>query len=183
MSRLLLWGIGIARVIGVTLFIGLDPLTAYLINGALDAIDGPIYKHVVRLPSVKAQLIDKALDLWLYSCAYLFLPSLPQLDQNFLTATFLLRLIGQFIFFATKDRRVLLYFPNFFEVTFVYIFLLQKFEVLLANNLVPLLLLYLGKIAHEYVLHHKEITIFDHLLIPGLQHFQKKRRSYRISRR
>ena len=183
MSGLVLWGIILIRVLGVGLFISLDPLIAYLINGMLDAVDGPIYKHLIKLPPVKAQLIDKALDLWLYCWAYLLLPSLPSFAMHFLTATFLLRLVGQFCFFATKNRRVLLYFPNFFEVTFLYVLFLERLGSNLTDNLIPLIGLYLGKIAHEYILHHKEITIFDHVLIPGLHLFQKKRRTYRASKR
>lgn len=182
-SIFLLWSTIVIRSLGVILFVYIDPLFAYLSNGLLDALDGPIYKHVVQLQPVKAQLLDKSLDLWLYCAAYFFLPALPSFTLHFLTTTFLLRLIGQFIFFATKDRKVLLYFPNFFEVTYVYVLVFQKLNLNFTHHYWLLGLLYLAKIAHEYILHHKEITIFDHLIIPSMQLLYKKSRTQRASKR
>lgn len=81
------WGVLLTRIIGVGLFFLTDPLTAYLINAILDALDGPLYKHVIHLPAIKAQIFDKALDLWLYCFAYITLPELSPMAMQLLTAT------------------------------------------------------------------------------------------------
>jgi len=135
------------------------------------------------LDPTRAQVIDKALDLWFYCIAYAALPLLPPSSMNFLTATFILRLVGQLVFFATKDRRVLLFFPNFFEVTFLFVFILKGIDGNFAEYLPLLGVLYVGKIVHEYVLHHKEITIFDHLLVPGMQLVRRKHHARRANKR
>ncbi len=161
------------RIIGVGAFLFLHPFIAYLLNAFLDMADGPIYKHFLKINPQKAQLIDKILDLWLYTTAIIF-----SLFSNYLLPItyyllflYLYRLIGQIVYFVTRNKRLLVYFPNFFENFFFFFTFLDLISAShLARNplfLYPsIVILVGGKIAHEISLHRRNETCFDNIILP-----------------
>jgi len=192
--------ITLIRIIGVGAFLFIHPFWAYLINALLDMADGPIYKHFIKVDTKKAQLQDKVLDLWLYTTAiFTIFNTYPGLASGspraghlsfsakggwasgptyFLLFLYLYRLAGQIVFFITKNKRLLVYFPNFFENFF---FFFTFLDLISANYLLekPLfmypsvILLITGKIAHEVSLHCRNETVFDNIILPFFR--QQKR--------
>jgi len=179
-KQIILYLTSAIRIIGVGTFLVIHPFLAYLVNAVLDMADGPIHKHILKIDPPKAQLIDKILDLWLYTTAITF-----SLSSNYLLPItyyllflYFYRLIGQCVYFITRNKRLLVYFPNFFENFFFFFTLL---DLISANYLLekPLfmypsvILLITGKIAHEVSLHRRNETVFDNIILPFFR--QQKR--------
>ena len=67
------------------------------------------------------QKIDKALDFYWYTIALLF--GLQTEFWQFFVVLFVIRLVGEILFYIKGDRKIFLYFPNIFENFFIiYIF-------------------------------------------------------------
>jgi hypothetical protein len=164
-KQIILYLTSAIRIIGVGTFLVIHPFLAYLINAFLDMADGPIHKHILKIDPPKAQLIDKILDLWLYTTAIFTIFNI------FLLIFYLYRLAGQIVYFISRNKRLLVYFPNFFENFFLFFTLL---DLISANYLLekPLfmypsvILLIMGKIAHEVSLHRRNETVFDNIILP-----------------
>jgi hypothetical protein len=94
------------------------PFAAGWTNFILDALDGDL---LVPLGLVKPayEVVDKAAD-WV---TYVFMVAAAWRGRwpirRWLAALFVLRSVGQLLFFATGDERVFLLFPNFLEPIFL----------------------------------------------------------------
>ena len=159
----------IVRILAAPIaFTILSPFPAYLINTIFDGCDGPIYKHILKLDPEKAQRRDKLLDLWLYTVTVVYSTLNYQWFTPILIGCYLYRLAGQVIFFATQDRRTLVYFPNLFEVAFFYFYLTHLYSIPPAIEIATLVILFTIIVAHEMSLHIYQVTFFDNLLKPIL---------------
>lgn len=169
------------RIAGVTAFLFFHPFTAYSINALLDMADGPIYKHILKINPIKAQIVDKILDLWLYSVAVAFATVNFQPQQaTILILLYLYRLIGQIVFFSTKNKRVFVYFPNIFEnMFFFFTFLdLTSSSYLLKNTTFcwgSLFIVVITKVLHEISLKYRNETVFDDIALPLLKKVRNSR--------
>ncbi|EKE14716.1 MAG: hypothetical protein ACD_12C00328G0001, partial [uncultured bacterium] len=96
------------------------PLLSIILSVFLDLIDAD-FAHKIMSKKLY-QLIDKNLDLWWFIniIIYIFI-NFPEY-KIYLLFLFIYRLIGQLIYYFSKNRGVLLYFPNFFEWIFILIF-------------------------------------------------------------
>lgn len=74
------------------------------------------------------QRIDKALDFYWYSTAFVF--SLRSSLWQVFFVLFAIRLAGEILFYLKNDRKVFLYFPNVFENLFIFYIFTLKFPVL-----------------------------------------------------
>lgn len=159
------------RMGGVTAFLFTHPFIAYFLNALFDMADGPIYKHIIKLEPQKSQLLDKIFDLWLYTtAATAVIYKLQITNYKLLIILYLYRLVGQTLFFATKNKRLLAYFPNFFEAFFLFFSFLD-----LTNNLslvesrffYPIgIFIAILIILHEISLNIKNETVFDDIILP-----------------
>lgn len=160
------------RLTMVGLFWIIFPMTAYLVNALLDAIDGPFYKHYLKLGAKNAQKIDKALDLWMYTGAMIYSLQYPFWFTDLLLVLYFYRLVGQVIFFF-RGRRVFVYFPNMFEIFYIIFYAGQLWRLDgqlhdRATLTVIIIAVFTGKVIHEYTLHRKEKTVFDNIIRPVL---------------
>jgi len=159
----------VARIAAVSLFWLAGPLTGIFSYIFFDWLDGPLYKHLVHLPSEVAQRIDKSLDLWAYVFAMWYAYTTRVWFYPILLVFFVLRLIGQILFLVTEKRIYLIIFPNLFEVCFILFYLLDRYGIhdwsAITNHLilfVPLFAVLISlKIFHEYSLHRRGWTAFD----------------------
>lgn len=173
-KKIVFYLIILLRFTCVAAFFVFHPFTAYLIGFFLDMIDGPIYKHYLKIKPMAAQRLDKALDVWLYSAAIFFAVFFhDRIFVPFLIGLYLYRVIGQVLFLATADRVFLMIFMNFFEIFYLFFYFLDflgQFELLKTVSpmfLYPLFLLVVGlKLQHELALHFKNWTAFDSWWMP-----------------
>ena len=152
----------------------LHPFTAYLINAILDGCDGPVYKHILKFDPQEAQRRDKLLDLWLYTTAVIYNLLNPQWFTPILIGLYLYRLAGQLLFFGTKNRQVLIFFPNLFEIAFFYFYFPYLHLISPPIKILILAVLIITIIIHEISLHIYHLTFFDNLLKPTLKKLKEK---------
>jgi hypothetical protein len=92
------------------------PFAAGWLNFALDSFDGDIIVPLgVAEPTY--QLVDKAADYVTY--VFMFLWGWRTPLRRAFTVTFLLRTVGQILFFATRNELALFFFPNLLEPLFL----------------------------------------------------------------
>lgn len=102
------------------------------------------------------QISDKITDLVTYYILFIYLVGIQYLERKENLILFLLlfyRSIGEIIFFITKDRKFLIFFPNFFlEICFLFIGM-KYFR--LSKKYLPffIILIILWKLIQEYYLH------------------------------
>ena len=139
----------------------------------LDAIDGEFASHKI-LTQLRYEIADKFLDFWWYAISFVYV-ALNLKDYLFLAIVLLaFRIIGDAFFLIRKDRKFLLYFPNFYENMFVLIFLGSLYpglHFLLEGNTfyVSLAFVFLLKIAQEFWLHALNGSFTDKFM-----HLKKK---------
>lgn len=102
------------------------------------------------------QISDKITDLITYFILLFYLFQIKYLERkkNLILFVFLFyRLIGEIIFFVTKERKVLVFFPNFF-LEFSLLFIGMKYFNI-SKKFLPFLtiLVIIWKILQEYYLH------------------------------
>ena len=83
-------------------------------NFILDSIDGD-FLVPLGLEDANYQLIDKIADYVTY--IFILIWSWKRVIRKEILVTFLIRTIGQFAFFFTRDEMMLFYFPNLLEKT------------------------------------------------------------------
>lgn len=111
---------------------------------------------------------DKALDLYMFTIAtFVALSFKDRLVKNTVVALYLLRAIGDIIFFTTGQQQILLFTPNFLE-TFLLFYLgytkVTGKEMLVKSWKQVLLLLAViatTKVSHEYMLHILRMQPWD----------------------
>ncbi len=158
MNNFLYFFIILLRILSAPLIFIL-PLQSIILSVFLDIIDGDFACKVVTKKNY--QLIDKNLDLWWFIniLIYSFI-NYPNY-KTYLLILFLYRLIGQLIFYFNHNRKVLMFFPNFFEWIFFLIFF--------GKNYYPFtLIVFLAKILQEWFLHIANLSIKEII-------FKKKR--------
>ena len=92
------------------------PFLAGWSNFVLDSIDGDILIPL-GLEDKNYQLIDKIADYTTY--IFIVIWSWKKTIRREIIAAFLIRTIGQFSFFMTRDEMMLFYFPNLVEPLFL----------------------------------------------------------------
>jgi len=107
------------------------------------------------------QKIDKALDFYWYSVAFVFASLTPY--WPLFTALFAIRLTGEILFYLKGNREIFLYFPNIFENFFIFYISALKFpglQVWLEGTRLWLVIFVLAvlKLVQEYLVH---VNLFD----------------------
>ncbi len=153
--------IGIPAVVALRLilpfFLWRNVFVASLLIVFADWLDGDIFRRAFSsMRNNTYQIIDKSLDLYGYCFALVFTVGSPIFTIFLLL--FLWRLAGYLIFLFKRERKILVFFPNVFELFFLFYILTLAFpslEVLLEGDhlLASLLLLTIVKVVWEYLLH------------------------------
>ena len=110
------------------------------------------------------QISDKITDLVTYYILFLYLFRSQYLERKENLILFILllyRSIGEIIFFITKERKFLIFFPNFFlEVSFMFIGM--KY-VNLSKKYLPffIILIIIWKLVQEYYLHIYKVKQYE----------------------
>jgi hypothetical protein len=95
------------------------PFTAGWANFILDSIDGDILVPL-GLANENYQLIDKIADYVTYICMVIWAYKNKAIIKRELLLVFILRSIGQFLFFFTRNELSLFFFPNLVEPLFLF---------------------------------------------------------------
>ena len=110
------------------------------------------------------QISDKITDLVTYYILFIYLFRYRYLERKENLILFLLlfyRSIGEIVFFITKERKTLVFFPNFFlEISLLFIGM-KYFN--LSKKYLPffIILIILWKIAQEYYLHFYKVKKYE----------------------
>ena len=101
------------------------------------------------------QFLDKFLDLFYISYFLIISLRWKLLIRNISIGLFVFRIIGFILFEVFQDRMVLFIFPNLFEFWFIGIAFLhyKKIEITKKKIYLTLLIAFLLKMIHEYILH------------------------------
>jgi hypothetical protein len=122
----------------------------------LDMIDGDLASQGV-LSKSEYQILDKIMDNWWYLWVLIY--SYFQLSNFFvfLFVLFVYRTVGFGLFLYRKNRKVFMFFPNFFENAFFLFFFVNYFgwhQLISGINLYySLIVVFLLKLLDEYWLH------------------------------
>jgi len=167
MNKLLYYFILLLRFVFPSL-IFIWPFTSIIVSSLLDIVDIEFASNGVTTIS-KYEKIDKLFDLWWYvtSITYSFF----NLHQwfVFLLILFVYRFVGDMFFFIKGERKILMFFPNFFESAFFLFFFSTYFSsinfLIRPNNLYfSLLVVFLIKIFQEWWIHWAQISIPEDFL-------------------
>ena len=134
----------------------------------LDVVDAEFASNRV-LSKEWYQRMDKMLDLWWYIWILTYVIIYYPIFSVYFVGLFIYRLIGHVLMAMGAERRVLLYFPNFFEYLFFLLFFSKAFTILnfltQGNNFYySLLVIIIFKLSQEYFLHVKKISIRENIL-------------------
>jgi hypothetical protein len=138
-------------------------LVTFLVVG-LDWIDGELY-YQWKIKRIIYNYFDKGLDLYWYTFSLYFAYfSLPYF--NLLLILYLIRLLGQILFYVTKSDNVFIFFPNFYEFIFTFVLVAKyfKFTGFLSggsNFIVIVVVLCFLKLVQELYAHYYSIMIND----------------------
>jgi hypothetical protein len=95
------------------------PFAAGWANFILDSIDGDILVPL-GLANENYQIIDKIADYVTYICMVIWAYKNKAIIKKEILIVFLLRTIGQFMFFITRNELSLFFFPNLVEPLFLF---------------------------------------------------------------
>lgn len=162
------------RFAGVTIMFFVNPLVGILINLIIDSLDGPIYKHILKIDPLRAQYYDKVWDFIYYIFLFARIYDMNLVVFPILLVTFVYRMVGQIIFYVTANKRVLSLFLNFFEYFAIGFLLIHEINpdylIPQLNWIIPMfLVLFLFKSWHEFFLHKYNKTLFDDVSVPLLK--------------
>jgi hypothetical protein len=163
----------VAIVIAIRILVPLTilrwPIGGVLASLVVDALDVVIVDALARalgeapeFGALYAQ-IDKWLDTWYLSLAAVMVWRWPEVRlRNVALALFAWRLIGVIAFEATAARELLVVFPNLFENVYLYVVIVRRFAPRFLPRTWPqiallLVLLWIPKMAQEWVLHWEEL--------------------------
>lgn len=159
MNKLIYFFIIFFRLLSAPL-IFISPLSAIILSVFLDIIDADFAYQVIS--KKKYELIDKNLDLWWFINIMIY-SALNFPDYKiYLLFLFIFRAIGQLIYYLTNSRRILIFFPNFFEWIFFLIFIGKNyFPIILTtqNYILISLSIVIIKIIQEWFLHVADLSI------------------------
>lgn len=172
----------------VLLFIFLDPVVAMIIvAGVLDSVEPRINRN-----NPNYHFRDKKLDLWGYFVAIITIwlkgsnTSLYKY-RYLLTLLFVYRAIGNLTFIATGKRHWLSKFPNWYEVAFIALPIIEQLPSLVKYKYLILVFLCILKLAVECVHHNSgvrdKVTPFRFLVksvCPGKYTMYKETGTYPV---
>lgn len=141
------------------------PLPAIILSVFLDLIDADFAHKIISKKLY--QLIDKNLDLWWFINIIIYSYFNYPDYKIYLLILFIYRLIGQLIYYFSRNRAVLLFFPNFFEWVFILIFFGKNYYPLILNRgtyLTISLIVFIIKIIQEWFLHVADLSIREDFL-------------------
>lgn len=150
----IVWMVTIARLL-IALYIFINPLWGVIWSMVADWVDSQVLIHGIGVTRPQYQLWDKNVDWFAYvvelsvAASYgLYLPFFLLLFWRFL---------GQFMFLKTHKRWMFVFFPNFFEIAFLWLILFypqQTMQVRITGNAgMWLFLLIVAKEINEIGLH------------------------------
>ena len=146
---------GLVRLIGpVLLFLFLEqPIAFTITSGILDSIEPNVNRT-----SLPYQLRDKIFDLWGYVVSYIFLivfkPSIMMPYFSLLTFLFIIRVIGNLSFIYSKNRKMLFFFPNWYEIAFIFLPFCDVVPFLRKNKFYYFGILCVLKLLMEFIMHY-----------------------------
>ena len=130
---------------------------ASIISFFFDWIDGELFKRAGIKRTIYSYS-DKILDYYWYLAViyYIYLASVP--NKEIYLLLFIYRSVGQFWFFFSKNEKILIFFPNIFEILFYFYLFSTKFVILrpvVNSSQIYLLIALLTpiKLVREYFLH------------------------------
>lgn len=132
------------------------PVFSTLTSWLFDLIDAPLFRGA-GFTRLKYQLIDKHLDFYWYTISlYYAYHNLPFF--SLLIILYILRLIGQLIFYITKKEEYFILFPSFYEFVFwllIFVHTLPSYGYLLnPPHLIRVLgILFVIKMGQEILIH------------------------------
>lgn len=165
-KRLVLILLFAARAAGVALVFLIPPIWAIIANILIDYLDGPFYKHYLKVPNVRAQYYDKFWDYLYYVALLIIIFRLRLAAAPLLVFLFAFRTVGEFIFFVTGNKKIFVYFPNFFEYFVFGVLLVYKFNWGIDVQIVLFGLIIVYRIWNEIFLHRNNKTFFHEFWLP-----------------
>lgn len=113
--------------VGSAVLILFNPFWGLLLSWFWDIFDSPIFLHIVGMPVSAYEYLDKNLD-WFEYLSMLVVGARYEFSP-LLTALFVFKLIGHILFLKNRDIKYFVYFPNFFEVGFVWLVVLKSINL------------------------------------------------------
>ncbi len=159
--------------LGVPLLILRFPLAGILASMLLDVLDTTMVQLLGGQVPYPYDPVDKALDMYYLSVAFVASRRWQPLPRRTSLGLFLVRLVGVLLFEVTGVRRLLVFFPNVFEMWFIFWAARNRFFP--AFRLTPrrlawvLVALAIPKLAHEYVLHWARLCEKEYVNACGLE--------------
>lgn len=142
--------------IGASYFFFVDPWIGWVIWITLDALDSIPLRNYARLTIMEYEIFDKYLDDVVY--LVMLLSSIKYGVFWPLLGLLFARMIGEILFFKTKDEKYLIYFPNLFEPywfwTVVVISPLSPSVLEIFKDTNGLIYLVLLKMIQEFIKHY-----------------------------
>jgi hypothetical protein len=157
------WSVLVVRLIASFLFF-FNNLVAFLIFLFLDVLDEQIWSRTSDFKDSKYQILDKYVDI--PPCLAMLLSSYN--NYYFMPMLFLsvFRLLGVFIFLATRKEKLLVFFPNFFESVWIWAVLLPevfpKIHFYKTADITILVFLFVLKLIQELIIHFYGAYIFSY---------------------
>lgn len=159
--------------LGVPLLILRFSLAGILASMLLDVLNTSLVQLLGGHVPYPYDPVDKLLDMYYLSLAAIVSLRWDPLPRRTSLALYGMRLVGVVLFEATQVRRLLVFFPNVFEMWFVFWAARNRFFPALC--LTPrrlawvLLALAIPKLAHEYVLHWARLCEKEYVNACGLE--------------
>lgn len=114
----MVWVITIARLL-IALSIFINPFWGVIWSMVADWVDSQVLIHGVGITRLQYQLWDKNVDWFAYVVEFSVATSYGLYLPFFLLLFW--RFLGQFMFMRTHNRGMFIFFPNYFEVAFLWL--------------------------------------------------------------
>ncbi|OGD62812.1 hypothetical protein A2160_05605 [Candidatus Beckwithbacteria bacterium RBG_13_42_9] len=157
---------GICLTVGLRLFLG--PLVLWspwvsLVTFVVDWLDGEVFKRS-GWTHARYDQVDKLLDLYFYAWIMTYILTFNLPPKFLFLFFFALRLLGQLIFYLSKNDKAFFFFPNIYEILFYFYLFTLIIPPLAKYLLFPWLWLTLAIITiivliREYVLHIQKANL------------------------
>jgi hypothetical protein len=155
------------------------PLPAILLNLIFDDIDGYFFVQAGISEEIYG-LIDKSLD-WAWYFALMLAVIVNEADGIILftlIVLFIHRSVGEVLFFRSRNRKYLFYFPNFFEIAawnyFIFDYLGLGIDV--QYFLITALLCLVIKMPQEYILNYKNQSFMNIIFNTDVMSWNKRQK-------
>ncbi|MCP3682807.1 MAG: hypothetical protein GY861_08970 [bacterium] len=160
---------GLLVILALRLIIPLSilrwPLWGTVASAVLDAIDVPLLNLMGVGSFSEYPRADKALDIYYLSFAFIKSLKWGFLAKRTSIALFICRLFGVIAFEITNIQLFLLFFPNLFELWFLFWAarnrFFRKFTLTKKKLAIILIILLIPKLIQEIILHYPLPTLWD----------------------